>query len=77
MNCDGAVQPENVYLHAEYAPCSERDTSGCPTVSRYLEDYFGYRFDFRWWCVLILLAFIAVFRVAAMIALKFVSHEHR
>jgi hypothetical protein len=63
--------------YAEYQPCTAADTSGCPEVRQWLDEYFGFKFGFRWWCVAILMAFIVFFRVAAMIALKFVNHQHK
>lgn len=32
------------------------------TVKDFMKDRFGYDYDFRWWCVGILLLFIVVFR---------------
>lgn len=63
--------------HAEFAPCSNADTSGCPTVEEWLRIFFDYRFSFRWWCVAILFGFIIVFRIAAMVILKLVNHQLR
>lgn len=61
----------------KYFPCSADNLDACPTVGQYMEDFFGFEYDFRWWCVLILLVFIMFFRVAAMIVLKFVNHQKR
>jgi hypothetical protein len=62
---------------AGYGACSPAQISGCPTVGAFLEDYFSYKFGFRWWCVLILFFFLGTFRVFAMITLKLVNHQHR
>lgn len=61
----------------KYFPCSADNLDACPTVGQYMKDFFGFEYDFRWWCVLILLVFIMFFRVAAMIVLKFVNHQKR
>jgi hypothetical protein len=63
--------------HVGYPGCSQRQVERCPTVRVYLDEYFGYEYSFRWWCVLILFGFIVVFRVASMIVLKVINHEHR
>ena len=62
---------------ADYPGCSEENLSSCPTLAQWMEDYFGYKYGMRWWCVLIIMGFIIVFRVGAMVALKVVSHDSR
>jgi hypothetical protein len=64
-------------LHAEFKDCSPRNLPSCPTVAEYLDSYFGYKYEFRWWCALILLSFTMVFRISAMLVLKLISHESR
>lgn len=49
----------------------------CPSVRTYIDEYFGFKYSFRWYCVLILMAFIVLFRVGAMVALKLVNHTRR
>ena len=66
-----------MYKRQGYQGCSQDNLAACPTVRQYLEDYFGYEYGFRWWCALILLAFVFFFRVAAMVVLKAVNHERR
>lgn len=61
----------------KYFPCSAENLDACPTVGQYMEDFFGFEYEFRWWCVLILLVFIMFFRVAAMVVLKLVNHQKR
>ncbi len=41
------------------------------TVSQFLEIQFGYEYNMRWWCVLIMLAFILFFRITSILALKY------
>ena len=62
---------------ADYPGCSESSLGDCPTLAQWTEDYFGYKYNFRWWCVLILFGFMTVFRVGAMLTLKLVSHDNR
>lgn len=47
------------------------------TIQEFMESYFGYKYDFRWWAVLIVAAYLVAFRVAAMLALKFISFQRR
>ena len=47
------------------------------TVSAFLNSYFNYKYSFRWECVIIGAAFIAVFRVGAVLAIKFISFQKR
>lgn len=47
------------------------------TVKRFLDDRFGYEFDFRWWCVVILFAFLIAFRLIAVAALKSFNFQKR
>ena len=46
-------------------------------IRNFLRDYFGYRFEFRWFAVLIIAAYLVAFRVLAMLALKFMSFQRR
>lgn len=57
--------------------CSKQALKLCPSVSQFLEDYFGYSYGFRWYCVLILAGFVVFFRVCSMLVLKLVNHQHR
>ncbi len=41
------------------------------TVSEFMEEYFGYYYHMRWWCVLILAAYILFVRIGSIIALKY------
>jgi ABC-type multidrug transport system permease subunit len=43
----------------------------------YLEERFGYRYDFRWWALLILLSFTVVFSALFLVALRFVNWQLR
>ena len=36
-----------------------------------MDDHFGYQYSLRWWCVLILLAYIIFVRVTSILALKY------
>ena len=68
---------------AGYAGCTPEATAsgelppGCPSAAQFLDDYFGYHYSFRWWCVLILMAFIVIFRLAAMLTVKLVNHQQK
>ncbi len=42
-----------------------------------MEDYFGFAYNMRGWTVLILLAFVAVFRAGAVAALKLLVFQKR
>ena len=66
------LQHSRIWL-AGYANCTASTLAQCPEVREYLSDYFGYDYSFRWWCVLILMAFIICFRVFAMLALRSVK----
>mmetsp|Transcript_26327 Transcript_26327/g.46839 ORF Transcript_26327/g.46839 Transcript_26327/m.46839 type:complete len:116 (-) Transcript_26327:207-554(-) len=39
------------------------------TVSEFVETFFGYNYDFRWWCIIIVFAFAAGFMFSAAGAL--------
>lgn len=41
------------------------------TVAEYMDIYFGMVYSLRWWCVLILLAYILFLRITSIIALKY------
>lgn len=47
------------------------------TVSRFLEDYFNFKYNFRWFAVLIVFCFIIFFRVGSVMALRFVNFNKR
>jgi hypothetical protein len=64
-------------LCAGYPGCTSVSLGACPSVKQFVKDYFDYEYSFRWWCALILLGFLAAFRVGAMITLKLVNHQHR
>ncbi|GIL86027.1 hypothetical protein Vretifemale_14307 [Volvox reticuliferus] len=40
-------------------------------VNEFMKERFGYRYDMRWWVVLILLAYVLVLRVGSILALKY------
>lgn len=64
-------------IDAGYPGCSAAALDLCPSVKQFVDDYFGYQYDFRWWCVLILMGFITLFLLSAAIALKKVNHVKR
>ena len=41
------------------------------TVSEFMVVHFGYHYNMRWWCVLILFAYIIFVRVTSILALKY------
>ena len=45
------------------------------TVSEYMEAHFGYQYNMRWWCVLILFAYIIFVRVTSVLALKYCESQ--
>jgi hypothetical protein len=42
-----------------------------------LEDRFGYKYSWRWACVGFLFAFIAIFRLSSIMALKVLNFQNR
>lgn len=47
------------------------------TVSAYLYDNFGFDYGFRWYCIPIVLAYVAFFRIGGIISLKYVNYLKR
>lgn len=47
------------------------------TAKDFMASYFGYEHSFMWPCVAIVAAFIVVFRVGAIFALKYISFQRR
>lgn len=47
------------------------------TIKAWLKSYFGYEYDFRWYCVLILFGFVIAFRLLAVMAVRFISFQKR
>lgn len=47
------------------------------TVSGLLEAMFGYHYWMRWWCVLIVAAYILFMRVASILALRYINFLRR
>eukprot|EP00887_Chlorella_sp_A99_P006644 scaffold3.g6644.t1 len=47
------------------------------TVGAFADDVFGWSYSMVWWCALILLAFVATFRVAAVLALTYLNFLKR
>ncbi|KAK9826588.1 hypothetical protein WJX74_004476 [Apatococcus lobatus] len=47
------------------------------TIKAWLKSYFGYEYDFRWYCVLIIFAFVVAFRVLAVMAVRYISFQKR
>ncbi|KAG2432130.1 hypothetical protein HXX76_009056 [Chlamydomonas incerta] len=47
------------------------------TVSSWLESYFGYSYDFRFWCLLIVVAYVVFFRSMGIVALRYISFLKR
>ncbi|KAG2439064.1 hypothetical protein HYH02_006591 [Chlamydomonas schloesseri] len=47
------------------------------TVSSFLQSYFGYDYDFRFWCLLIVVAYVVFFRSMGIVALRYVSFLKR
>lgn len=46
-------------------------------MAAYLEDRFGFHYSMRGWCALILVGFIAVFRIASVVALRVLVFQKR
>ena len=54
------------------------DYAGQPTtVQGFLKSYFDYEYSFRWQAIIIVAAFIAVFRFGAVLAIKLVNFQKR
>lgn len=47
------------------------------TVKNYVEDRFGFAYNMRGWTVLILIGFVAVFRIGSMAALRVLVFQKR
>lgn len=52
-------------------------TGETTTVAQYLEDFLGYNFSFRWWCVLILFSFLSVFSIGITVTLAKLNFTSR
>lgn len=46
-------------------------------IPQLLEERFGYKYSMRWPVTMILLAFLVVFRVASILALKLLNFQNR
>jgi hypothetical protein len=44
---------------------------------QFLESYFGYSYSFRWPCLAIVVAYIAAFRLASIMALRYANFLRR
>lgn len=53
------------------------EVEGEMPVSQFLEDSFGFKYSFRWWCVLILFAFVLFFRFGSVMALLRLNFSSR
>ncbi|GAB4822452.1 hypothetical protein N2152v2_009498 [Parachlorella kessleri] len=51
--------------------------NGVQTVSGFVEDYFGYKWNFRWWCILIMVAYIFFFFFTSLLSLKKLNWQNR
>ena len=47
------------------------------TVSQFLEDFFGYEFNFIWPCIAIVVAYTIFFRAISAIGVRYVSFQSR
>ncbi len=52
-------------------------SAACPTVGAFVQSYFGYKPGFVYWTALILLAYVAFFRLLAAFALRFINYQKR
>ncbi|GAX73712.1 hypothetical protein CEUSTIGMA_g1165.t1 [Chlamydomonas eustigma] len=48
-----------------------------PTISAFLTSVFGYEYNFRFWCLLIILAYVLFYKVLGIVALRYVSFLKR
>uniref|UniRef100_A0A7S3UDR3 ABC transporter domain-containing protein n=1 Tax=Picocystis salinarum TaxID=88271 RepID=A0A7S3UDR3_9CHLO len=53
------------------------EIGGEEPVSQFLENSFGFEYSFRWWCVLILFAFMLFFRFGSIVALLRLNFSSR
>ena len=51
--------------------------AGPVTIGSWIKSYFGYDYDFRWYCVLIIAGFVLAFRVLAVVAVRYISFQKR
>lgn len=47
------------------------------TVSEYVRVQFGFDYGLRWWCVLIVFAYVVFYRVTSILALKYINFLKR
>ena len=47
------------------------------TIIEFLSSYFSYKYSFRWQCVAIVAAYILVFRLGSILAIKYISFQKR
>ena len=52
-------------------------SSACPTVGAFVQSYFGYEPGLVYWTALILLAYVAFFRLLAAFALRYINYQRR
>ena len=50
---------------------------GSTTVGEFVSNFWGYDYGFVWWCPLIVFAYVAFFRVAAVLSLSYISYNKR
>ena len=75
-----ACQPPELRFHANSSPASLSELTLWTlqvTVKNYVEDTFGFAYNMRGWTVLILIAFVAVFRIGSMAALRVLVFQKR
>lgn len=46
-------------------------------MSEFMQMTYGYKYSFRFWTILILIAYVAFFRVLGVLALRYVSFLRR
>ncbi len=64
-------------MHIFWGMPSAQDPAAHAQVDTYVEQHFGFTYSFRGWLVLIILGFVAVFRVGAILAVTKLSYVKR
>ena len=47
------------------------------SVGEFITTFFGYKYSFIWWCVLIVFGYVAFFKACAMLALAYIRYDRR
>lgn len=71
------TEPPSSHLQLAGSTVPVTAAAGNTTVGAFLESTYGYKAGWEWWCVLILLGFIAALRAASMLAVRYLNFQKR